>query len=155
MLDAGCGRGDKTIEIARRYPQAHVVGLDLTDTLHLSRKAAAGCGNLDFVRGDLLNTPIRAGVLAKAISWGVLHATGDTRRAFDLLARTIASSGELAVWLYPHPSDSDIFDMAYEMRDRHFFGLGHRIPRPLLLAVLPFYLSVSAPYFLRRYGDPL
>ena len=155
LLDAGCGRGDKTIEIARRYPDAHVIGLDLTDTLHLSRRAATGCGNVDFVRGDLLRIPIRDGVLAGAMSWGVLHSTGDTRTAFDSLARGIGPAGELAVWLYPHPSDSDIFNMAYEMRDRHFAGLGHRIPKPLLLALLPIYLLVTAPYFLLRYGDPL
>jgi SAM-dependent methyltransferase len=154
-LDAGCGRGDKTIEIAQRYPQAHVIGLDLTDTLHLSRRAAKGCGNIDFVRGDILHMPIRDGVVAKAMSWGVLHSTGDTRAAFLSLARSIRSAGDLAVWLYPNPSDSDIFNMAYEMRDRHFFGLGHRIPRPVLLAVLPFYVLATAPYFLLRYGDPL
>jgi hypothetical protein len=79
----------------------------------------------------------------------------DTPSAFRSLARTIGTLGELAVWLYPHPSDSDIFNMAYEMRDVHFFGRGHRIPKPLLLAILPFYLVLTAPYFLLRYGNPL
>ena len=155
LLDAGCGRGDKTIEIARRYPQAQVIGLDLTDTLHLSRKAAATLGNVHFVRGDLMKPPIRDGAVAKAMSWGVLHHTPDTSHAFRSLARTIGPSGELAVWLYPHPSDSNIFDMAYEMRDIHFFGQAHRIPKPIVLAVLPFYVVVTAPYFLFRYGNPL
>ena len=155
MVDAGCGRGDKTIEIARRYPQAQVLGLDLTNSLPLSRRAAAGIPNVHFVRGDLMTPPIGDGVVAKAMSWGVLHHTPDTSRAFHALARTIEPAGELAVWLYPHPSDSDVFDMAYEMRDVHFFGLGHRIPKPLLLAVLPFYVVLSAPYFLLRYGNVL
>jgi uncharacterized protein YbaR (Trm112 family)/SAM-dependent methyltransferase len=155
LLDAGCGRGDKTIEIARRHPEGQVIGLDLTNTLPLSRKAAEGIGNVDFVRGDLMKPPIRDGVIAKAMSWGVLHHTPDTSQAFHSLARTISPTGELAAWLYPHPSDSNIFDMAYEMRDVHFFGRGHRIPKPLLLAVLPFYLVLTAPYFLLRYGNPL
>jgi SAM-dependent methyltransferase len=155
VLDGGCGRGDKTIEIARRYPQAHVIGLDLTDTLGRSRKSAIALQNLHFIRGDLLNPPIRDAVLSKAMSWGVLHHTPDTRRAFHALARSITSSGDLTVWLYPHPADSDVFDMAYEMRDVHFRGLGHRMPKPLLLAVLPFYLALTGPYFLLRYGNPL
>jgi SAM-dependent methyltransferase len=155
LLDAGCGRGDKTIDIARRYPRAHVIGLDLTDTLHLSRQSAAALGNVHFVRGDLLRPPICDGVVAKALSWGVLHHTPDTAAAFRCLARMLSASGELATWLYPHPSDSDIFDMAYEMRDVHFLGRGHRLPKPLLLAVLPVYLVLTAPYFLLRYGNPL
>ena len=155
LLDAGCGRGDKTAEIARRYPQAQVIGLDLTNTLPLSRRSAPEVGNVHFVRGDLLKPPIRDSVVAKAMSWGVLHHTPDTSTAFRSLARTIRPSGELAAWLYPHPSDSDIFNMAYEMRDVHFFGQGHRIPKPILLAVLPSYVALTAPYFLLRYGNPL
>jgi ubiquinone/menaquinone biosynthesis C-methylase UbiE/uncharacterized protein YbaR (Trm112 family) len=155
FLDAGCGRGDKTIEIARRYPQAQVLGLDLTNTLRLSRKAAAGLENIHFVRGDLLNLPIRDGVITRAMSWGVMHHTPDTALAFRSVAQTLCPFGELAVWLYPNPADSDIFNMAYEMRDVHFFGRGHQIPRPLLLTVLPLYILVTAPYFLLRYGNPL
>ena len=155
LLDAGCGRGDQTIEIARRYPQAQVIGVDLTDTLPTSRAAAAGVPNVHFVRGDLLRPPIRVGAIDKAVSWGVLHHTPDTRAAFQALARTLHGAGELVVWLYPHPHDSDVFDMLYEMRDVHFLGRGHRIPKRLLLAILPVYALLSAPYFRLRFGNPL
>ena len=155
LLDAGCGRGDKTIEIARRYPQAQVVGLDFAETVHLSRKAAKNTPNIHFVRGDLLQPPVRIGVFAKAMSLGVLHTTPDTRLAFRALARMVGASGELAVWLYPNPADSDFANMAYEMRDVHFLSLGHRLPKALLLALLPFYMIVTAPYFLLRYGNQL
>ena len=155
LLDAGCGRGDKTIEMARRYPQAQVVGLDFAETVHLSRNAAKGLRNIHFVRGDLLHPPMRDGAFAKAMSLGVLHHTPDTRQAFRSLARIVGASGELAVWLYPNPADSDFAKMAYEMRDIHFLSLGHRLPKALLLALLPFYMIVTAPYFLLRYGNQL
>jgi len=155
LLDAGCGRGDKTIEIARQHPHAQVIGLDLANTLHQSRKSASALGNIHFVRGDLMQPPIRDNAIAKAVSWGVLHHTPDTSRAFRCLAQMVRPAGELAVWLYPHPLDSDIFNMAYEIRDVHFLGQGHRIPRPILLAGLPFYVALTAPYFLLRYGHLL
>jgi len=154
LLDAGCGRGDKTIEMAWRNPQAQVVGMDLSNTLALSRKSAS-LPNLHFIRADVLKPPIQDKTIARAMSWGVLHHTPDTAGAFQSIARTLKPSGQFAVWLYPNPADSDLFNMAYEIRDVHFMGRGHRIPRKVLSAILPVYVLLSTPYFLLRYGNVL
>jgi SAM-dependent methyltransferase len=49
-LDAGCGGGDVTRELARRAgPGGHVVGVDLDETkLAICREESAGIGNIEF-----------------------------------------------------------------------------------------------------------
>src|SRR5262245_32005978 len=53
-LDAGCGGGDVTLELARRVsPQGRAVGIDLDETkLALARQEAAeqGIANVEFRR---------------------------------------------------------------------------------------------------------
>lgn len=56
-LDAGCGGGDATLELARRVgPTGRVVGLDIDDTkLEIAREEAAeqGVTNVEFHRVDI------------------------------------------------------------------------------------------------------
>jgi len=56
-LDAGCGGGDVTLELARRVGRGgHVVGVDLDETkLELARREAAELGlhNVEFRAGDV------------------------------------------------------------------------------------------------------
>jgi SAM-dependent methyltransferase len=56
ILDAGCGRGDYSIYLARRYPGAKVLGLDVDpDRVKRNQAAAAALGlsNVNFEIGDL------------------------------------------------------------------------------------------------------
>ncbi|HSG88567.1 MAG TPA: methyltransferase domain-containing protein [Pseudomonadales bacterium] len=59
ILDAGCGTGDSTAELARRHPDALVVGVDKSaDRLRRGGErvaAAAGAGQPLLVRADLLD----------------------------------------------------------------------------------------------------
>ncbi len=56
ILDAGSGRGDHTLWLARRYPLAEVLGLDI-DEARVERSIAAasalGIGNVEFRHADL------------------------------------------------------------------------------------------------------
>ena len=54
ILDQACGTGILTLKIARRFPQARIVGVDLTDEyLRVARKKAAALGlnHLEFIPG--------------------------------------------------------------------------------------------------------
>src|SRR5687768_10243226 len=54
VLDVGCGFGDTALKLAELVgPTGEVVGIDCCDAfLDYARKAAAGHGNVSFVRGD-------------------------------------------------------------------------------------------------------
>jgi len=56
VLDAGCGRGDYSIYLAQRYPQATVLGIDVNaDLIARNRQTASSLGlsNLRFEVADL------------------------------------------------------------------------------------------------------
>jgi len=43
VLDAGCGAGNLTLELAKRIPDGHVIGIDLSDSMILKCKTDAEC----------------------------------------------------------------------------------------------------------------
>ena len=57
LLDVGCGPGSITIDIARRYPAATVLGVDGPDVVERAAAAArsAGVSNVRFAVGDGLD----------------------------------------------------------------------------------------------------
>ncbi len=52
VYDLGCGTGRITLELARRYPSAEVVGLDISPAM-LDRDASTDPVNLRFETGDI------------------------------------------------------------------------------------------------------
>lgn len=62
VLDAGCGRGVFSYQLARRFPDAAVTAIDIDEQqLELNRQIAkqAGLNNLTFVSGDIANLPYK------------------------------------------------------------------------------------------------
>lgn len=102
VLDACCGTGDLTLELARLYPDAAVVGLDFTPAMlaHAREKAArhapAGRGGSPvFVEGDLLDLPFDDALFAVVtVAWGVRNVP-DVRRAFREMRRVTRPGGRV------------------------------------------------------------
>jgi tRNA G46 methylase TrmB len=59
ILDAGCGTGIGTIELARRHPGALVIGVDQSEarlrTASRNHAAAGHCPDVHFVRADVVD----------------------------------------------------------------------------------------------------
>ncbi len=54
IMDQACGTGILTSRIARRFPQARIIGVDVTEEyLHIARKKARALGlkNIEFISG--------------------------------------------------------------------------------------------------------
>jgi SAM-dependent methyltransferase/uncharacterized protein YbaR (Trm112 family) len=100
VVDAGCGSGKLTAEIARLHPDATVLGLDINEAIHEVYKASLELPNLHVVQASVFNLPLADGVVDRLWSNGVIHHTGDTRRAFRELARAVRSGQLLFVWVY-------------------------------------------------------
>lgn len=97
ILDVGCGTGATTVALARQFPAASAVGLDLSPVPALSPgSAAAAAANARAVEGDFLDPAfarhpdVRDGsfglVFSRFLVMGVNDWDGFYRRAFAVLA---------------------------------------------------------------------
>lgn len=107
-LDAGCGGGRWTLGLLRLG--CRVLAMDASPHAvegtrdHMARLApdAVAEGRLMVATADLLSPPARLTEqrFDLVFSFGVLHHTGDTRRALGNLARLVGPSGALFLYLY-------------------------------------------------------
>jgi len=113
VLDAGCGTGMTSVQIARDYPEVEVTALDISDTsLGLARELAARRGvgaNLTFRLGRIEDLPPASLVPDTTgeargydyiVSSGVLHHLADPIVGAQRLAALLAPQGGMAVMLY-------------------------------------------------------
>jgi SAM-dependent methyltransferase len=102
ILDAGCGTGHRLVAVARMYPDAHFVGLDMTRaSLEVARSLAQKhrVRNVEFHAGDLLNfQPQNSFDLI--VSVGVVHHLENPCQGIQALGSLLKDSGTLLVWLY-------------------------------------------------------
>lgn len=136
-LDAGCGSGEKSRELARQQPELQVLAMDISETLPVLAAKAKDQANLHVIQADVSHPPLRRGRFAAVVSIGVLHHTPDTRQAFAGIAPLVAPGGRLALWLYPHTDESPPFQKFYYFfRDVIFGGRGHTLPAQRRLSLL-------------------
>lgn len=105
FLDIGCGSGLHSLA-ALRLGAASVEAVDYdpnsvaTTEAVLARHAPPGAV-YRVRRGDVLSmTPAGDGQFDVVYSWGVLHHTGQMRRAIERAAALVAPGGQLAIALY-------------------------------------------------------
>jgi demethylmenaquinone methyltransferase/2-methoxy-6-polyprenyl-1,4-benzoquinol methylase len=117
-VDAGCGTGALSVEIAGRFPpgEVAVIGVDFSEAMLAEgarrvRRAASG-GSVNLLRGDALALPCADGSLDGVISGFVLRNISDRPAALAEWFRVLRPGGrcvvlELAVpekpaarWLY-------------------------------------------------------
>jgi len=101
VLDAGAGCGRWTIPLAEMG--ANVVALDASPsgcriTRELTR--TSNRGHVDVIIGDVMHLPFKGKPFDIVVSWGVLHHTGDTKKAFDNIAKLVKDDGILYVMIY-------------------------------------------------------
>lgn len=102
--DIGCGRGEMARAMAQRWPDARVIGSDLSD--QMLDVARAGGGRVEWRRIDLATwrpEPVHDLLYANA----VLHWLDDHDVVFPRLAAGVKEGGVLAVQMpqsWPQPS---------------------------------------------------
>jgi SAM-dependent methyltransferase len=99
-LDAGCGGGDVTCELARRIsPGGHAVGLDIDETtLDLAREEAdaQAIGNVEYRVGDILATDLAPAYDAIYVRFLLTHLA-DPPAAVARIAAGLRPGGVLIV----------------------------------------------------------
>ena len=149
LLDAGCGSAEKARELAILYPRHEVVALDIVELGPLAKRYE-NFKNLHFVQANVLHPPFAEFSIQFLMSIGVLHhVTPNTKRAFDVVSKLVAEGGELMTWIYPLPEEDSFWAGLYRQRDRHFMGLGHRLPPALTMTICRAYVAVLLPWLLK------
>jgi SAM-dependent methyltransferase len=143
VLDAGCGTGDLTAELANSHPQVQFVGMDFSETIYENANKHAKTTNIDWICGDVSNPPFRGMAFDGVYSSGVLHHTSNSRQAFGAVSNLVKSEGRLFVWLYPLAHESQnprYWSFYYRVRDWLFLGMGYHLPSRLLVFLLRVFL---------------
>lgn len=99
VLDAGCGRGVFSFEMAKRFSASQVTAVDI-DTEQLEKNQAIAresqLDNLKFVKGDICQLPFN-GEFDLAISVDNLEHLEDDHQGLDSLYRALKTGGRLVV----------------------------------------------------------
>jgi 2-polyprenyl-3-methyl-5-hydroxy-6-metoxy-1,4-benzoquinol methylase len=142
VLDAGCGNGRWTIGLLRLG--CHVTAVDASphalERLHESIAelcTPAEQERLSAREANLLELPaeLASESFDLVFSFGVLHHTGDTRRALKNVAALVGPAGMLFLYLYGSRSLSPVGRALLELRRLALAPLPFALKRKVLAAV--------------------
>src|SRR5207249_5558575 len=96
ILDAGCGSGRLTAHLLRKFPEAHVIGLDVSGEMleQARRNLRRFQRRLKLVEGDLLTAKPEPN-FELVFSNAVFHWIRDHTRLFQNIHRWLAPGGRL------------------------------------------------------------
>ncbi|HEV3416306.1 MAG TPA: class I SAM-dependent methyltransferase [Pirellulales bacterium] len=108
IVDLGCGTGENTAGLARMFPEAEIIGVDINRaSLDLANRLAARAGaTLRFVQCDIESNLVEAlhdvspGPFDVVFSMGVLHHLAEPQSGFRAARRIIQADGRLFCFLY-------------------------------------------------------
>jgi SAM-dependent methyltransferase len=103
LLEAGCGTGNITVDIAAFLPEVKVMAIDLTDeSLTLARQATGqrGLGNVSFQKSNLMEHDPGLGIFDFVYCQGVIHHLSDPLAGMRNLNRYLKKDHHAFVWLY-------------------------------------------------------
>ena len=107
VIDIGCGSGVVAIRVAKRYPNAEVVGLDYWGKVweyskgkcEKNAKIEKVDGRVSFQRGDAAKLPYEDGFFDAAVSNFAFHEVGSVKDKRDVLKealRVVRKGGKFA-----------------------------------------------------------
>jgi len=95
VLDAGCGDGRITAEIARRVPRGHVTGIDISPNMIAeAKKTFADISNLSFQIADIEQFNVH-NEYDVAISFAAFHWVKNQQKALSNIYCALKSGGTL------------------------------------------------------------
>ena len=99
ILDLACGTGDFTIELARRWPNTEIIGVDLTpEMLDIAREKLSAIQNATYLTGDAQNLPmLESKQFALIVCAFGFRNVPDKAKALSECHRLLADGGRLVV----------------------------------------------------------
>ena len=147
MLDAGCGSGALSIEMANSFG-LEVVALDLASGVEYAYSVNRS-PFVHFVQASILELPVRSEAVDNIYCAGVLMHLPNTREAFDCLPRCLGPGGRLFVWLY-HSIDHHRITGNYRQERIYEWLRSHVTSRLPIRAQDWLYRCLLVPFFLKK-----
>lgn len=114
LLDAGCGTGNVAIDLAKRFPDIDVLGIDFTDrSLEIAKKNAAKLKlkNIRFEKSDLMQHDQALGEYDFAVCSGVIHHLAEPLRGLINLNSYLHKGSYAFVWIYLLAGKKDVLEL--------------------------------------------
>ncbi|HLZ06516.1 MAG TPA: methyltransferase domain-containing protein [Bradyrhizobium sp.] len=103
ILIAGCGTGLHAVQIAQVYPNARLLGVDvsLASLAHARRKTRElGLRNIEYAQADILELATIDRTFDSIESVGVLHHLAEPTAGWRVLVSLLRSGGRMRIGLY-------------------------------------------------------
>ncbi|NIV35542.1 MAG: methyltransferase domain-containing protein [Anaerolineae bacterium] len=101
-VDLGCGPGYLAVEMARRAPELHVTGIDLSDKMLTEAEDYAGRHDMaqavSFRKGDVQQIPFADGSVDLVVSTLSLHHWSDPVAVLDEVDRVLRPGGSFLIF---------------------------------------------------------
>lgn len=111
ILVAGCGTGQLTVELARNFPDAKLLAVDLSraSLSYAARKSReAGVTNVEFAQADILGLGAIGRSFDVIESSGVLHHMDDPFAGWRVLVSLLRPHGFMDIGLYSELARQDV-----------------------------------------------
>lgn len=129
-LDIGCGTGDMGVEIVRRCPAAHVVGLDPAERMldvGRSKIAAAGLdASIAFSVGDATALPFGDAEFAGVVTAFCIRNVADRLAAMREMRRVLAPGGRVVILELSVPA-SRLLAAGHRLYNRYLVPIAGRL----------------------------
>jgi SAM-dependent methyltransferase len=103
VLDAGCGTGNTSVALARRFKDVDFFGFDNSRTSvekAISLAKQNGLSNINFRKWNLMHPFPFKYQFDIIFCLGVLHHTADMKKGLIHLHNSLKKNGELYLWIY-------------------------------------------------------
>lgn len=99
VLEIGCGRGDFSLELARRFPKARITGIDFSEAaVEIAKsRTATTASPVRFCAADAQSLPFPPSSFDWIVSCECLEHVPDPRKMAAEMARTLRPSGHFIV----------------------------------------------------------
>jgi demethylmenaquinone methyltransferase/2-methoxy-6-polyprenyl-1,4-benzoquinol methylase len=104
-LDLACGDGDIALMLAERFPDAHIIGLDLTEEMLERARQRPGQEKVEWRKGDMCHLELPAESVDVITGGYALRNAPDINRAIIEIHRVLRPGGK-AIFLEFAKSDS-------------------------------------------------
>lgn len=130
IVDIATGTGDFALSLARRIPESHIIGLDLSEGMvGIGRRKVADAGlsdRIDLQVGDCLASPLPDGIAdAVTVAFGVRNFA-DLPAGYAAMMRMLRPGGMLCVIELSTPQ-SPLIRPFYNLYARHIIPLMGRL----------------------------
>ncbi len=123
ILIAGCGTGQHAVEIARHFPKARILAVDLSlPSLAYARRRTREIGvpNVEYAQADILKLATIDRTFDRIEAVGVLHHLAEPERGWRVLLSMLRPNGQMRIGLYSEAGRRDIVEVRAFIAERGY-----------------------------------